>query len=222
MSRLLEIAIRPMNVYFLGIAGAGVSALASVLVSQGYQVSGSDDGVFPPVSTYLTRMGIPYHVGFDPALMPSNLAQFKPYLEDIAVFIPTRFFSLEVALLLGDDPCRHLVRVLQCLFQEKARLVKIAPIPVAGAQVHIANRGIVWLFLPLAEPQHSPDMALLPRNAVSTLMGKEQKSRVGGVVTGRLQPTFQPGGGLRTQVTTDQRMAEIPGQLERIFRRVNQ
>ncbi|HEX7761444.1 MAG TPA: Mur ligase domain-containing protein [Caulobacteraceae bacterium] len=59
-----------MHVYFLGIAGAGVSALASVLASEGHTVSGSDDGVFPPVSTYLTRMGIPYHVGFDPAQIP--------------------------------------------------------------------------------------------------------------------------------------------------------
>src|SRR5690349_6222690 len=62
-----------MHVYFLGIAGAGVSALASVLVSEGHRVSGSDDGVFPPVSTYLDRMGIPYHVGFDPAKIPADI-----------------------------------------------------------------------------------------------------------------------------------------------------
>ena len=62
-----------MNVYFLGIAGAGVSALASVLASEGCGVSGSDDGVFPPVSTYLDRLGIPYHVGFDAGLVPDDI-----------------------------------------------------------------------------------------------------------------------------------------------------
>ena len=62
-----------MHVYFLGIAGAGVSALASVLISEGHRVSGSDDGVFPPVSSYLDRMGVPYHVGFDPALIPADI-----------------------------------------------------------------------------------------------------------------------------------------------------
>jgi len=62
-----------MNVYFLGIAGAGVSALASVLASEGCGVSGSDDGVFPPVSTYLDRLGIPYHVGFDGNLVPRDI-----------------------------------------------------------------------------------------------------------------------------------------------------
>ena len=62
-----------MKVYFLGVAGAGMSALASVLVSEGHTVSGSDDGVYPPVSTYLERLGVPYHVGFDAALVPPDI-----------------------------------------------------------------------------------------------------------------------------------------------------
>jgi UDP-N-acetylmuramate: L-alanyl-gamma-D-glutamyl-meso-diaminopimelate ligase len=62
-----------MNVYFLGIAGAGVSALASVLHSQGHRVVGSDEGVFPPVSTYLTRLGIPYATRFDAANLPDDI-----------------------------------------------------------------------------------------------------------------------------------------------------
>jgi len=62
-----------MKVYFLGIAGAGVSALASVLVSQGVEVTGSDEGVYPPVSTYLDRLGVKYHDGFDPAQVPSDI-----------------------------------------------------------------------------------------------------------------------------------------------------
>ena len=79
-----------MHVYFLGIAGAGVSALASVLASEGHTVSGSDDGVFPPVSTYLTRMGIPYHVGFDPAQIPPAV--------DVAIV------GSSAKLDLGDNP----------------------------------------------------------------------------------------------------------------------
>ena len=67
-----------MKVYFLGIAGAGVSALASVLVSQGAEVTGSDEGVYPPVSTYLDRLGVTYHDGFDPALVPSDMLLVLP------------------------------------------------------------------------------------------------------------------------------------------------
>ena len=62
-----------MKVYFLGIAGAGMSALASVLASEGHEVSGSDGAVYPPVSTYLDRLGVPYHTGFDASLVPDGL-----------------------------------------------------------------------------------------------------------------------------------------------------
>jgi len=59
--------------YFLGIAGAGMSALASILKSEGWEVSGSDQDVFPPVSTYLTSLAIPWRDGFDAAAIPEGL-----------------------------------------------------------------------------------------------------------------------------------------------------
>src|SRR5579862_4134719 len=62
-----------MNVYFLGIAGAGMSALASVLASEGHSVTGSDGAVYPPISTYLARQGIPFRAGFDAAKMPARI-----------------------------------------------------------------------------------------------------------------------------------------------------
>ncbi len=62
-----------MNIYFLGIAGAGMSALASILAGEGHAVSGSDDGVFPPVTTYLQSLDIPYHVGWNAAEIPPDL-----------------------------------------------------------------------------------------------------------------------------------------------------
>lgn len=62
-----------MKVYFLGIGGAGMSALASVLASQGHAVAGSDSGLFPPVSTYLERLGIPFHDGFDAGRVPVDV-----------------------------------------------------------------------------------------------------------------------------------------------------
>jgi UDP-N-acetylmuramate: L-alanyl-gamma-D-glutamyl-meso-diaminopimelate ligase len=62
-----------MTYYFLGIAGAGMSALASILASEGHAVTGSDDAVFPPVTTYLESLEVPYHVGFDAALLPPRI-----------------------------------------------------------------------------------------------------------------------------------------------------
>ncbi len=62
-----------MRIYFLGIAGAGMSALASVLASEGHEVSGVDEDVFPPMSTYLDAVAIPWRDGFDPALTPPDI-----------------------------------------------------------------------------------------------------------------------------------------------------
>ena len=62
-----------MHVYFLGIAGAGMSALASVLISQGARVCGSDEAAFPPITTYLDAIGAPYHVGFDASKIPPDI-----------------------------------------------------------------------------------------------------------------------------------------------------
>lgn len=62
-----------MKVYFVGIAGAGVSALASIFKSEGFEVSGSDEGVFPPISTYLERMNIKYHTKFDKKNLPKKI-----------------------------------------------------------------------------------------------------------------------------------------------------
>ena len=62
-----------MNVYFLGIGGAGMSALASVLASEGHRVTGSDGAIYPPVSTYLQRQGIAYHSGYGAQMMPAQI-----------------------------------------------------------------------------------------------------------------------------------------------------
>jgi UDP-N-acetylmuramate: L-alanyl-gamma-D-glutamyl-meso-diaminopimelate ligase len=62
-----------MRFYFLGIAGAGMSALASVLASEGHFVTGSDEAAYPPVTTYLDRLGVAYFNGFDAAHVPAAL-----------------------------------------------------------------------------------------------------------------------------------------------------
>ncbi len=62
-----------MNAWFLGIAGAGMSALAALLEAEGWRVAGSDEGVFPPVTAELDRLGISWRDGFDAAALPDDL-----------------------------------------------------------------------------------------------------------------------------------------------------
>lgn len=62
-----------MKTYFLGIAGAGVSALASILKTEGHEVIGSDHGIYPPISDYLDSLGIKYCSHFDEKNVPNDI-----------------------------------------------------------------------------------------------------------------------------------------------------
>ena len=55
-----------MRVHFVAIAGTGMGSLAGLLRARGYEVSGSDTGVYPPMSTALERWGIRVAEGFAP------------------------------------------------------------------------------------------------------------------------------------------------------------
>jgi len=62
-----------MRIHFTGVAGAGMSAAALMMREAGHQVSGSDEDVFPPMSTYVEGLGFPFHRRFDAANLPDGL-----------------------------------------------------------------------------------------------------------------------------------------------------
>jgi len=59
------------HVHLMGICGTGVGALAGMFKAAGYQVSGSDQNVYPPMSDFLAASGIEVKSGYGPAnLLP--------------------------------------------------------------------------------------------------------------------------------------------------------
>ena len=60
------------SAHLIGLCGAGMSAVAHLLQERGYAVTGSDEGFYPPVSDYLTRLGIPCSTPYDPANLPGD------------------------------------------------------------------------------------------------------------------------------------------------------
>src|SRR5436309_1176286 len=52
------------RIYFIGICGTGMASLAAMLKESGYQVSGSDEGVYPPMSNFLADKGIQVMQGY--------------------------------------------------------------------------------------------------------------------------------------------------------------
>ncbi len=55
-----------MHYHLIGIGGTAMGSLAGLLKAAGHQVTGSDEGVYPPMSTQLQQLGIPYREGYAP------------------------------------------------------------------------------------------------------------------------------------------------------------
>lgn len=58
--------------HFIGIAGKGMSAVALLLREAGYDISGSDEGAYPPVSDYLADAGIAFAHGYRKENIPAD------------------------------------------------------------------------------------------------------------------------------------------------------
>jgi UDP-N-acetylmuramate: L-alanyl-gamma-D-glutamyl-meso-diaminopimelate ligase len=67
---------RLKRVYLIGICGTAMASLAGLLKEKGFEVSGSDSNVYPPMSDQLKELGIPVHSSYQ----PENLATAKPDL----------------------------------------------------------------------------------------------------------------------------------------------
>src|SRR5688572_7247698 len=61
------------HVHFIGICGSAMGAVAAAMRDQGYIVTGSDAGVFPPMSDFLREKGIPVCDGYRPENLPDRV-----------------------------------------------------------------------------------------------------------------------------------------------------
>jgi len=55
------------KIYFLAICGTAMASLAAMLKKKGYDIYGSDENLYPPMSTFLEEQQISVFKGFDPA-----------------------------------------------------------------------------------------------------------------------------------------------------------
>jgi UDP-N-acetylmuramate: L-alanyl-gamma-D-glutamyl-meso-diaminopimelate ligase len=62
----------PRAFHFLGICGSAMGAVAAMLRDQGFTVTGSDEHVYPPMSTFLEEKGIRIQAGYKPENLPSD------------------------------------------------------------------------------------------------------------------------------------------------------
>jgi UDP-N-acetylmuramate: L-alanyl-gamma-D-glutamyl-meso-diaminopimelate ligase len=67
---------RVRRVHLIGVCGTGMGSFAGMLKAAGHEVTGSDENVYPPMSTQLDRWGIETMTGY----RPENLDRARPDL----------------------------------------------------------------------------------------------------------------------------------------------
>src|SRR5262245_36454334 len=136
---------RGRRVHLIAICGVAMAALAGMLKQRGYEVSGSDDNVYPPMSTLLEELGIGIRRGY----RADNLAD-RPDL--VVVGNTVSRDNPEVAALLASGlPYASLPQVLGEIFLAGKR-----SLVVAGT--HGKTTSTAWLAWVLERAGRDPSM----------------------------------------------------------------
>ncbi len=62
----------PRNFHFLGICGTAMGAVAAALRERGFTVTGSDENIYPPMSTFLEKQGVKLNSGYRAENIPEE------------------------------------------------------------------------------------------------------------------------------------------------------
>ncbi len=62
----------PQKFHFIGISGTAMGSVAAALRERGFKVTGSDESVYPPMSTFLEEGGIKLHQGYAKENIPND------------------------------------------------------------------------------------------------------------------------------------------------------
>ncbi len=84
--------MRTRHYHLIGIGGTAMGSLAGLLRAAGHRVTGSDEGVYPPMSTQLRALGIPYAESYSPGnlkpvpdmvVVGNAISRGNPELEEV-------------------------------------------------------------------------------------------------------------------------------------------
>jgi UDP-N-acetylmuramate: L-alanyl-gamma-D-glutamyl-meso-diaminopimelate ligase len=62
----------PKKFHFMGICGTAMGSVAAALRERGFKVTGSDESIYPPMSTFLQERGITLKEGYRPENIPAD------------------------------------------------------------------------------------------------------------------------------------------------------
>jgi len=110
------------RVHIMGICGTAMGAIAGMLVDAGYTVTGSDKGVYPPMSDYLAGLGVAVMEGFNAA----NLDQTPPTDLVVVGNVIRAIYEEAQAVVERDLPYCSFPHLLGELFLKSSRSIVVA------------------------------------------------------------------------------------------------
>jgi UDP-N-acetylmuramate: L-alanyl-gamma-D-glutamyl-meso-diaminopimelate ligase len=96
--------------HFIGVCGAGMSAVAHLMQRAGYTVSGSDEGFYPPVSDYVAKIGIITSQDYRPENIPADSARI--IIGKNAKLVPETNTEVATAFALYQDKIRSFPEIV--------------------------------------------------------------------------------------------------------------
>lgn len=108
------------NIYFMGVAGTGMASVAGLAQEAGYNVTGSDLNVYPPMSTMLEELKIPVMTPYK----ETNLEEANPDLVVVANCLSRGHVEVE-PLLDSEIPYTSFPKLLGDFFLNKRHAVVV-------------------------------------------------------------------------------------------------
>lgn len=112
------------HIHFMGICGTAMASLAGLIHSRGYKVTGSDQNVYPPMSTQLQSLGIAIMNGYK----KENLAIGTSDEPDLVIVgnVISRQYEEAQALLASEIPFTSLPQAMGALVIEDRHSIVVA------------------------------------------------------------------------------------------------
>ncbi len=142
------------RIYLIGICGAAMASLAGLLKEKGFEVSGSDANVYPPMSTQLQAMGIHVYSGYN----AENLKSEHPDLVIPGNAVPRGNPEVEELLNLGWPYVSMAEAVKDFFLRDKRSLV------IAGTHGKTTTSSIAAWMLETADRHPSFLVGGIPLN----------------------------------------------------------
>ena len=108
------------HVHLIGICGTAMASLAGILKERGFKITGSDQNVYPPMSTFLQEQGIEIMQGY-------KAENLKPAPDFVVVGnVISAHYEEAVALLKTDIPYASLPETLRDVVIEDRHSLVVA------------------------------------------------------------------------------------------------